>query len=224
MARSLLLLFSLMILLSGCDENETPLPGNEEVFWIYSYHWPCDPFNDDWSPCFAIQRNEEFDYSKIIDNSETIGLNVKNFNFEVGNLYHVKVRNSTQPEGEKTILEILEKRKDYLQDIQGDWQIIEVYGVSYPNADFPDYEGFSFYTSPRMISGSNGCYLGRGIFGEIGPEKMEILIPTEPNLSLCEKGIDSGRAINEAVRYRLDNQILSLFDSQGVLTMRLKKS
>ncbi|TNF44982.1 MAG: hypothetical protein EP311_00135 [Cytophagales bacterium] len=223
MARYLLFFFFLMIFLSGCEENETPLPGNEEVFWIYSYHWPCDPFNDDWSPCFAIQKNEEFDYSKIINQSETVGLGIKNFGFEEGNLYKIKARVSPKPNEEITLIEILEKRKDYIQHLLGNWQIIEVYGTSYPNADFPDYEGFSIYSGPRMISGSNGCYMDAGILGEIGPEKIEIIVPTKPGL-YCDKWIDSGKAINEAVRYQLNNNILRLYDSQGILTMRLKKS
>lgn len=213
----------LIVFLNFCSEKEEPKADLEEAFWVYSYHWPCDPFNDDWSPCFAIQRTAQFDFSKIIDQSETIGLEIKNFNFESGNLYKIKVKSSSKNSKELTLVEVLEKQKDYLNELLGNWQIIEVFDTTYPNEDFQNYEGFTFYSTPRMISGSNGCYLGRGIFGEIGPQSIEILIPTDPVIDICEKFIDSGKAINETVKYQLTNNILSLFNSENQIIMQLKK-
>ncbi len=213
----------LLTTLTFCSEKEEPKPDLEETFWIYSYHWPCDPFNEDWSPCFAVQRTAEFDFSKIIDQSETVGLGIKNFNFEPGNLYRIKVSSSSKKPDELTLGEVVERKKDYLNELLGNWQIIEVFGISYPNEDFPDYEGFSVYGTPRRISGTNGCTIESAVFGKIEQSSLEILVPIEFGEGVCEKVIPSGQAINESVKYQVVNNTLNLFNNENQLIMKLKK-
>lgn len=213
-----------LFILSNCEEKENPTPASTDIFWIYSYFWPCDPFNDNWEPCYAIQRGQQFDYSKIIDQSETVLPKINNFQFEEGNLYQVEVSEKPGNPTELSLVRIIEKKKDYLNELLGNWQIIEVFEISYPNEDFPEYDGFSIYGTPRAISGTNGCTGDTAIFGEIGQNKLEILVPIEFSDGLCEKEIPSGQALNQSVKYQISNGILSLFDINNATLMKLKKS
>ena len=212
-----LVLFALFF--SCNSEKET------KIIWVYPYRlstgfYPYAEAGD----FFLTQDKEELDYSNWKLRTESF--EIKDFEFEEGYFYKLKVEyEADQPPQKLTLKSVLEKRKDYISSIQGAWQ----------NIPLPDQTYFPIFIRVKKLSRSletyGGCAKGITGMGEVGERKIQ-LADTYYRLELDKICLAQNPGIGgdfsfvvSTTEYHLTKEgFLEFFDASGNLLIRFQPS
>ncbi|MDP2041560.1 MAG: DUF4377 domain-containing protein [Algoriphagus sp.] len=154
--------YLIFFFLFSCAEKET------KTIWIYPYL-----LNGELSPYaepgifLLTQESENLDYSRWNRRSENF--EIKGFKFEEEYFYKlkVKVEENTPPEKYK-LNSVLEKKKDFIRRIEGNWRNVPIHGQAY----FPI--SIRINKVNRSLLTFGGCASGLTGLGEVSERKIQL--------------------------------------------------
>ncbi|TDQ18853.1 uncharacterized protein DUF4377 [Algoriphagus boseongensis] len=217
MRRNAYLLF--LCLLFSCTEKET------KIIWVYPYRLGTEFYpNAEAGIFFLTQDKEELDYSSWKRRTESF--EIKGFEYEEGYFYKLKVEyEADQPPQKLKLKSVLEKRKDYIGNIEGAWK----------NIPLPDQPYFPIFIRIQKLSRTletyGGCFRGITGMGEVGERKIQ-LVDTYYRLEadkicLAQSPIQEGgfSFVQSTTHYQLTpDGFLEFFDEKGNLLIRFQPS
>jgi hypothetical protein len=210
-------LLLIIFFICACSENE------EKTIWIYPYK-----LNSEFSAYaepgifFQVQESNELNFSQWFRKNENF--EIKGFDFEEGYFYKLKVEVEESHPAEKLKLKaILEKRKDYIERVEGTWVSVEIPGVPFIQTYF------RITKVARTFSTSGGCASLLLGLGEVGEKKIQLADHTYrldmDKICLAQNPGVSGSFswITKVVEYKKNAEgNLDFFDQQGNLFIRFK--
>lgn len=209
-------LIILCFLFFSCLNEDT------KTIWVYPYLLNEYPPHSEAGVFFLTQESEQLNYSRW--NMKSENFEIKGFKFEEGYFYKlkVKVEENTPPEKYK-LKSILEKRKDFVDRIEGNWQNVPIPGTAY----FPIHIRINKLNRSLHVSG--GCAFGQTGLGEVEERKIQ-LAAVYRRLDIdkiCLAQNPSAQAdfgfVGNSVEYEITaDGFLDFFDASGNLLIRFE--
>ena len=223
-------LLGFILILASCATNKKATVLNKEI-WINSIKVPCQ--SESSGRCLQFQEN------KIIDPAqwEALDGNINGFNYKAGNIYKLAINEtqikSDQAEGtgmlvERTLIEVLEEKRDpkiLLNDI---WVLYEIGGKSLSNQSITtgmNRPRIEINLSQLRILGNDGCNEIMGKINLVDGERLEFgtlggtkkLCPDQESPEIF-RGL-----LRNTKQYSIAKLKLALMDQQGKVVMRFQK-
>ncbi|TFV97294.1 DUF4377 domain-containing protein [Algoriphagus kandeliae] len=215
--KNILLLASFFLFLFSC---QTKPDGTEETWWINSAKVDCVGVGP--QTCYQIFKGEELDRQ----NWQLFYDQIEGFDYELGNLYQIRVLVSDKAEpipadaSSKTykLLEVIQKQSDPSLRLTNSWKVIKVGEIEFLQ-DLKTGEDliFEFNASENSYFGNMACNTVRGQIRENDGENL-LFGPGATTMMACpdmktEQAI--GKALIETRSYKIENNELVFFDSEG---------
>lgn len=209
---------AIVILFFSCSENE------EKTIWVYPYRLnkSLPPYAEP-GLSLLIQESEELNYSKWNLKSESF--EIKGFIFEEGYFYKLRVKVEENTPLEKIKLKsVLEKKKDFVSRIEGNWQNISV----------PEKAYFPMVLVVNKLNRTKidvvGCFTGLTGLGEVGERKIQLADKIYrldvDKICLGQSPIQVGDMsfFNSTSEYQISSEgYLEFFDEAGNLLTRFRR-
>ncbi|MBC6369083.1 hypothetical protein [Algoriphagus sp. AK58] len=144
-------------LLLACSEEEKP-KGESEVFWVYSYTFPCDPNSTAAAPCLGITYSEELDFD--VTTFEWIPSKIEGYTFKpnyIQKLQVLKFEDSKTREIKRKLVRVIEEERDYYDLLEGSWKVKRYKGEDLPNPSFPNGQSVGIIPGIRFALSTDGC-------------------------------------------------------------------
>lgn len=151
------IVFLISIIFSSCIEKERP--DKEEIFWVYSYQLPCDQWPHKNSTCFYVSYTEEFDYN--VSNLTLIPGEIEDHTFKrkfIQKLNVIKTEDSKSGEIQRKLIQVLQEERDYIDLLDGGWQVIRFQNEDLPKPGFSNYQIVKIESSTRTAVTSDGTF------------------------------------------------------------------
>lgn len=204
------------------------LKPDEYIFRVNSRKVACN--DDDQNLCLQIKKNKPHKSS----NWELFEHQIKGFHFEEGYLYHLIVREIILPEIDLStdtssityeLVEVIDKKIDNCLKLHNIWAIESIKGVAISSKKFNKHPQLEINLTTNKIKGNDGCNNFMGAIKKVSNKHFEInnLAGTKmacPNINLSN---EINTALNQTTNYELKNRQLTLFDTDGIELLILKK-
>jgi hypothetical protein len=218
MKQQLLLIFFSLLFFSCLNEDT-------KTIWVYPYlvNESYPPYSEE-GIFFLIQESEQLDFSRW--NMKSENFEIKGFKFEEGYFYKLKVKVEENTPSEKYKLKsVLEKKKDFISRIEGNWRNVPIPGQDY----FPIR--ISLNKLNRTLESLGGCARGLTGLGEVSERKIQLADKYYrlDNDKICLAQNPPPRAdfgfTGNTVEYKITPEgFLEFFDASGNLLIRFESS
>ena len=221
-----LFLGALFILSCSAGEGQ----GEKHVYWVNSSMASC--IGRAPSKCLQVQQSDTMDPLAWV----SFRASIEGFEYEPGYFYKIVIRErkpgTVKPEEHApspayTLVEILEKRPDMKFRINGTWQLLKIREEAVPaQSDQITPPLLEIDVGEMRYRGNDGCNNFNGGFVEITEQKIRFGIAAATRKMCQDMHIPDllNSTLPEVFRWQIEDNILHLFDADGMELMQLIKS
>lgn len=201
-----------VVVLQACGTTKNTVSGTKTM-WVSGYKTECDAGAGK-GECLLVTTDADLAEAKW----QNFYTNIEGFNFEPGVLQKLEVnvveRSGTNTAADQSAIEyklvkVLEKKEDKRWELQGDWSLNKMNGVTLKSSS--DAPHVSIDLTKKQFAGNNGCNSFSGVIHNVTADKLlfENVLTTLRDCMDMPLTDEFDAAVKDIYVYKVKNNILS---------------